>query len=783
MTTSTIGATVHAHRTDPGRRGSTAAGWVAVLVVAAGAVALVAALTSAPLSRRGDSGGVRQRVARLYAALPLAFEPNRGQSDPRVAFVARGQGYAAFLTRSGAVLVLDKGATRSSTTAAAEGHQRTLSEVALGLDFVGSRRSARLAPAGRLPGRTSYLLGKRPTRLATTLPSYARVTQHGIWPGVDVVWHGNQQRLEYDLVVAPGADPAMIRVAFAGATRIALDRTGNLRVHLPHGGVVTQPAPVAYERVGHRNAPVAVHYVLLRGNRVSLRIGAHDRTRPVVIDPGLVYSTYLGGGGSDAGVGIAVDRAGAAYVAGWSASTRFPTKRGAVGTAHRGGTDAFVAKLNARGTGLSYSTVLGGRGTDEASGIAVDSSGSAYVSGWTESSNFPSTPGAFQTSYSGEPQVFVAKLNPAGSGLTYATYLGPIGSATFVKHYLQDLDLKRPLSFELALDASGAAYVAGWTSSRSFPTTPGAFQTQASGPLSAFVTKLDPAGTNLVYSTYLGGSDNGVTQANAVGVDATGAAYVTGMTSQRDFPTTPGAFQTTYRGREQASNAFVTKLTPNGSGLAYSTYLSGRRTSRRDTGGRGIAVDGHGAAYVTGYTYAHDFPTTRGAFQRRFACCTDVFVTKLDPAGSALSYSTLLGTKSGSLANGGTALALDASGDAYVTGWTFPGHFPTTRNAFQRNQRGCCNWAFMTKLNHTGRALSYSTYLGGTGPAGNSFAEEGTGIAVDAHGDAYVTGSTYSRNFPTTRSAVQRRYAGGPKGASLAGGDAFVTKLSPRRSG
>jgi hypothetical protein len=756
-------------------RRSTTARLAATLTLASGALLLLAP-TCGRVSPSRPPADPRQRVEARYAALPLAFEPNRGQSDTRVSFLARGAGYTAFLTRSGAVLALHRAGLRRP------------GEVALGLDFVGAARGTRLAPAGRLPGNTNYVIGDDPQRWTTALPFYARVTQHAVWPGVDVVWHGSQQRLEYDLVVLPGADPAKIRLAFAGATRLALTHAGDLIVHLPDGGVLTQPAPSAYERIDGRARPVAASYVLRAGNGLSVRIGARDRGRPLVIDPGLVYSTYLGGRGSDAALGIAVDRQGAAYVAGWSASSRFPIRRGALETAYRGATDAFVAKLSPTGIGLSYSTYLGGHGVEEATGIAVDPSGSAYVSGWTESSDFPATARAFRPSFSGGPQVFLAKLDPAGSRPVYSTYLGPIGSATSVTTFSERFGLRGPWGFAVALDGGGAAYVTGWTESRAFPITQGASYTQLPGHFAAFVTKVNPAGSGLVYSTYLGGNARGFAQGNAIAVDATGAAYVTGYTTQRDFPTTPGAFQTTYRGAESTGYAFVTKLSPDGSALAYSTYLGGHRRpfpAGADSAGKGIAVDAGGAAYVTGYTYTRDFPTTPGAFQRRFACCTDVFVTKLTPPGSALSYSTFLGAHNGSLGNGGTAIALDARGDAYVTGWTSPasrGHFPTTPNAFQRTRSGGGNWAFVSKLTSTGAGLAYSTYLGGTDPPGNSFAEEGMAIAVDATGDAYVTGSTYARDFPTTRGAIQTRYAGGPTHASHLGGDVFVTKLPMRAS-
>lgn len=704
-----------------------------------------------------------------YETLPLSFEPNRGQTDRRVAFMARGRGYTAFLVRSGAVLALER--------------QHGGREVALGLDFVRGGRSGPLLASARLPGRTSYFTGRDPGHWATGVPTYARVTQRGVWPGIDVRWHGTQRRLEYDLVVAPRADPGRIHLRFRGAVRLALGQASDLRVYLPGGGFVAEPAPVAFQSTQAGRVRVTARY-FLRGRRtVGIRLGNHDGGAPVLIDPGLVYSTYLGGRDSDAGTGIAVDSQGAAYVTGWTTSARFPTLRGSYRPGRAGASDAFVAKLNPAGTSLTYATYLGGRQTDKATGIAVDETGAAYVSGWTDSTDFPVTAGAFRSRALAEPQVFVAKLNPAGTGLSYSTYLGPIASLSQFNPIIGDLSLSRPLVFPIAVDNSGAAYVTGWTTSASFPTTPSAFQPDHRGFIDVFVSKLSPDGSALAYSTFLSGTDGVDNAGNAIAVDKEGAAYVAGHTNSRDFPTTNGALRTKYLvSQDRGGSAFVTKLTPDGSGLSYSTYLGGRHAQHGGTGALGVAVDASGAAFVTGFTYAHDFPVTRGAAQTRFRCCTDVFVSKLTPAGNGLSYSTFLGGRAYSLGNGGTGIAVDARDEASVTGWTDPAdppRFRTTRGAFQRTRNGCCSWAFVTKLNPSGTRLAYSSYLGGPGNPGSGFAEDGGGIAVDRNGDIYVTGSTYSHSFPTSRRPIQRRYGGGPKVGDLPGGDAFVTKLSP----
>jgi hypothetical protein len=474
---------------------------------------------------------------------------------------------------------------------------------------------------------------------------------------------------------------------------------------------------------------------------VGFAVGAHDPSRPLVIDPVVLsYSTYLGGSYVDTGHAIAVDGDGNAYVAGETGSTNFPTTAGAFQTALGDGGDAFVTKLNATGTALIYSTYLGGNGNDYGYGIAVDGGGNAYVTGTTTSTNFPTTPGAFQTvNGGGLSDAFVTQLNADGTALVYSTYLGGSG---------QDE------GFGIAVDGGGNAYVTGSTSSTDFPTTPGAFQTTlASSFGNAFVTKLTPDGTALAYSTYLGGYGTDV--GRAIAVDGAGNACVTGGTGSTNFPTTPGAFQPTLGG---TFNAFVTQLSADGTALIYSTYLGGSGSDQ----GFGIAVDGMGNAYVTGSTNSINFPTTPGAFQttKGSILATNVFVTQLSADGTTLTYSTYLG---GTNVDIGLGIAVDGAGNAYVTGWTGSTDFPTTPNAFQTESGGSYD-VFVTKLSTDGTALVYSTYLGGND------ADWGYAIAVDGAGSAYVTGYTNSSNFPTTPGAFQTTRTGSQ--------NAFVTKLS-----
>jgi hypothetical protein len=653
------------------------------------------------------------------------------------------------------------------------------------MKLVGANPNSKIDGMDQLPGKSNYFIGSDPKKWRTNVPNYAKVRYTNVYPGVDLVYYGNQGQLEYDFVVQPGADPRSIQLAIvsdeqvgsrqeavgseleardhAAESRSAIDNR-NSSIPVPpridahgdlvvgtDGGEVIFHKPVVYQP-GTNNRPMTKdqgqgtkdggkhyvdgRYVLRSDQSVAFQVAPYDPAKPLVIDPVLAYSTYLGGSGDDFGSRVAVDAAGNAYVIGSTSSANFRTTPGAFQATLRGGQDAVVSKLNAAGSALLYSTYLGGRSDDGLGlgGIAIDASGNTYVTGLTSSFDFPTIPGAFQTTLRGVRNAFVTKLNAAGSALLYSTYLG--GSS-------EDYGLG------IAIDASGKAYVTGIADSSNFPTTPGAFQTTC-GLGGGFVSKLSAAGSALVYSTYLCGSSYG----SGIVVDGSGNAYVTGGAGP-DFPTTAGAFQTTYGGN---SDAFVIKLNGVGSAPLYSTYLGGSYGDQ----GEGIALDASGNAYVTGFTYSSDFPTTSGAFQTTVDGLYDVFVTKLNAAGSALLYSTYLGGRNEDY---GAGIALDASDNAYVTGHTQSFDFPTTPGAIQITFGGDED-VFVSKLNAPGSALLYSTYLGGSSGDG------GSGIAVDASGNAYVTGVVRSSDFPTTPDAFQTTFGG-------ANFDAFVAKISP----
>lgn len=600
---------------------------------------------------------------------------------------------------------------------------------------------AKLHPGGSLRNdpRCYGVSARRAGR--TNVPTYAKVYYHDLYPNIDLVYYGSQGQLEYDFVVRPGADPNEIMLGFQGSDKLEVDAEGDLLLHTV-AGPIRQRKPVIYQEVEGIRREVAGGYVLKGAHQVGFQVAPYDASRPLIIDPVLFYSTYLGGSGDDEGTSIAVDAAGNAYVTGTTDSINFPTVAGSFDTSFGGGSvDAFVTKLNPTGSGLVYSTYLGGSGSEgipTGGQIAVDAAGSAYVAGATSSSDFPITTGAFQTALAGGSDAFVTKLDPSGSALLYSTYLG--GSSD-------------DGAFGIAVDGAGSAYVVGATSSSNFPTTTGAFQTAKVNFQDGFITKLNPAGSGLVYSTYLRGT-NGIF---GLAIDAAGSAYVTGGTPLTNLPTTLGAFQPSHGGG--GDDAFVVKLNPAGSGLVYATYLGGSGGDGAD----GIAVDALGNAYVAGGTGSTNFPTTSGAFQTNNAGGSDAFVTKLNPTGTGLVYSTYLG---GSGADQALAVALDSSGNAYVTGGTRSTNFPTTSGAFQTTNAGGLD-TFVAKLNPLGASLVYSTYLGGGGD------ENANGITVDAlpNPNAYVVGNTNSTNFPTTSGAFDTTFNGGRF-------DTFVAKIT-----
>jgi hypothetical protein len=535
-----------------------------------------------------------------------------GQTDPRVDFISRGSGYTLLLTPREAVLAL-RAASPSRTAGDAQDNRESVVSAVLHMKFVGSEAKPRVSAQEELPGKVNYFIGKDPRRWRIGVSTYAKVTYQNLYTGVDLVYYGNQRQLEYDFIVRPGTDPNIIALRFECADQLKVDAQGELVLHA-RGGEIRQRKPLIYQEVDGVRREVAGSYKLKDRNTVGFELADYDASRPLVIDPVLVYSTFLGGSTDDEGQDIALDTLGNAYVTGSTQQltfpSDFPTTVGAFDTTHNGSQDAFVTKLNPAGSALVYSTFLGGSNDDGGRGIAVDSSGSAYVTGITGSPNFPTTVGAFDTTLNalGTFDAFVTKLNPSGSALVYSTFLGGTGPE---------------FGDGIAVDTSGSAYVTGSTSSPDFPTTVGAFDTtQDVGSSDAFVTKLNPSGSALVYSSFLGGTQ--LDQGNDIAVDPNGSAYVTGFTLSANFPITADAFDTT----QSSSEVFVTKLNPSGSApLVYSSFLGGDIEDLAF----GIAVDTFGNAYVTGFTFSHiNFPTTVRAFDTtHHVGSSDVFVTKI----------------------------------------------------------------------------------------------------------------------------------------------------------
>ncbi len=683
-----------------------------------------------PLMAGGGASGpdstTQLRASEAYGKLPLSFQANSGQTDSQVEFLAHGSGYTVYLTGGEAVMRLRK---EKST---ANNPQSSV----LRMQLAGGNPQPKVKGSEELPGKANYFIGNDPKKWRTGVPAYARVEYQEVYPGVSLVYYGNQRQLEYDFVVSPGAVPKTIELTFEGADKLSIDAQGNLVAKLDDAEVI-QHAPVIYQEIDGVRRMVPGRYELRDERRVGFEVGPYDATKTLVIDPTLEYATYLGGEGFDWAWASVVDTQGFVYVTGSTGSINFPTTAGAFNTTFSGNSDVFISKLNPQGDTLIYSTFLGGGGDERGLGIALDATSAlAYVTGWTTSNNFPTTAGAYDTTHNGGSDVFVTKLNAAGTMLGYSTLLGGAGDE---------------VADGLEVNSQGIAYVAGYTNSTQFPTTSGAFDTTHNGGQDGFVTKLNAAGSNLVYSTFIGEEGDDYIGDLALEGDF---AYVTGWTWSTRFPTTSGAYDTTHNG---GSDAFVTKLNATGRALVYSTLLGG---SDNDFG-RGIFVSGGGIASITGSAVSANFPTTAGAYDTALngGAYGDAFVARLNGNGASLTYSTYLG---GNENESGQDILVDSAGFTYVVGVTNSPNFPRLNQL--PNQVGGMYDAFVTKFNGQGNALIFSTILGGSNN------DAGIGIGIDGAGLLYVAGYSWSNNFHTTAHAYDRTFNGG-------GSDAVVFKL------
>ncbi len=680
---------------------------------------------SAAISPAKFSSQDQVKFEELTARLPLAFEVNRGQTDSRVRFFSRENGSELSLTATGAILRLRD--FRDPFT----------------LQFRGANPRANVKGLDQLPGYRNNLHGNDPAKWQLNVPTFRSVVYEGIYPGISLTYYGNRRDLEYDFELAPGADPQVIRLAFDSQVRPSLSQNGDLVLQSGKTELFERK-PIVYQEINGQHHLIEGHYVLLGNREAGFEVGEYDRTRPLVIDPTLVYSTYLGGSSDDLGSSIAIDGSNNVYIAGTTSSSNFPT-HGPAFPNSAGLSDIFVTKIDSTGGNIVYSTYIGGSGLDRADGIAIDGSGNAYVVGrvGNTSTDFPTTAGALATTYrGGDFDGVLFKLNPQGNALVYSTFIGG-----------EDNDSTEGV----AVDSSGNAYITGGTRSNGFPVTATAFQSSRAGDTDAYLTKLNSSGSAVLYSTLLGGGSTD--RGSGVAVDSSGNAYVAGYSGSPDFPT-----QNAFQGFSGGSfDAFIARIDTNASGAAsvvFSTYLGGIG----DDKAYGIAIDNGGNnIYVTGQTSSNNFPLLNPA-QPAFGGSFDAFIAKISSTGTKI-YTTYLG---GTGDDRGTGIKVNSSGEAYVTGFTSSTNFPTAAPLQISNGGGFD--AFVAKLNSAGSAFLYSTYLGGSANESNTTSGTATNpIALDASSNAYITGFTSSTNF-STATPLQPASAGGQ--------DVFVVKIS-----
>lgn len=714
------------------------------------------------------------RIKESYHKLPLSFESNKGQIDKQVDFISRGNGYNLFLKATEAVLTLNSGnscadkdrtnnserrapidklkdlISKSKSKSKSTDVDVNVKSTVLKMQIVGADANAQVSGVDQLAVQSNYFIGNDQKHWRTNVASYSKVKYQNIYAGIDMVYYGNQRELEYDFIVRPGSDLNKIKLHFDGAKSLQLADNGDLIIKIDNGYLRKQK-PLIYQEIdGHREL-VTGNYIINKDKEIGFHAADYDITRPLIIDPVLSYSTYLGGNNDDFSRAIALDAQGNTYIVGNTNSINFPGNNDPSANANdpidpRRNPHLFITKMNAEGNALVYATYIDGGNEESGYSVAVDAQGNAYVVGVTTSEKFPVV-NAIQPKLGGESDGFILKVNAEGSSLLYSTYLGG-----------KSFDA----ALALALDNQGNAYVGSIGISSDFPISHIIDNRPSNNIFSnAFVTKFDSDGKKMDYSTRL--SCDGNIYLQAIAVDAQGSAYLTGFTDGFKFPTA-NALQPNNATQETfvAYDTFISKLNTQGDGLIYSTYLGGDR----DDYGEGIAVDASGDVYITGYTFSRNFPTVN-ALQSALhpkvgdAVGYDAFITKLNSAGSALIYSTYLGGSGDELAS---ALAVDAGGNAYSTGFTSSKDFPITKGAIEStNDEGTS--AYVIKLNSEGSALTYSTYLGG------SSGDTGRGIAVDAQNNIYVVGSTTSADFPTSK----------PLQLGSGNTDAFITKIDLER--
>jgi hypothetical protein len=643
----------------------------------------------------------------------LRFEENRGQVDRRVRYLARSSALNVYLTEEEAVIVF---ADESAVVR---------------LRLIGAAKTAPLARM-RLQGTSNYFIGTDPSSWLTEIPGHAQVVYQGAYEGIDWVFRGNGSQLEYDFVVAAGSDASNIRMRIAGADSVEVTDSQELAVNVAGRRFYLNKLR-AFQTVNGEQSDVPVRYEVQGTDAVGFQLGNYDVSRPVTIDPVLAYATYIGGASEDRAVAVAIDHHGSAYLTGRTASLNFPMEDPEQ-PANAGNFDAFITKLNADGSSLEYSTYFGDSGSDQGFGIAVDEKGNVYVSGQTSSPKLPIS-NALQPTYGGgASDAFIMKLDPTGTQLLFSTFLGGSGDDR---------------AFDCRLDASGAIYIVGATGSTNFPTVAAVQPTFGGGLRDVFLAKMDSDGSTLLFSTYLGGSGN---EANicALAVDNAGRAAVVGKTASTDFPVA-NAVQPTFGGG--VGDAFVSRFNETGSAFIYSTYLGGSG----DDQAFAAAVTRSGEVIAGGNSSSTNYPLVN-PLQSTMNGVKDLAITKLDRNGQII-FSTYLG---GSQNENTVGLGVDPPGNVYFAGFTLSPNFPLS-NPLQSTLRGPMD-AIYGKISARGDSLIFSTYFGGSG------SDEAGFLAVDPSGDEYISGWTSSADFPVTPAAFRTSYAGGAF-------DGYIVKL------
>ncbi|MFC1551921.1 SBBP repeat-containing protein [Candidatus Latescibacterota bacterium] len=688
----------------------------------------------------------KSKILQNYGKIPLAFTINKGQYDSQVKFTTRGSGCSMFFTQEGTTFLISRETEESVSKRAIResvvylgnpsdlmNNSAEYENFALKVKFLNANTEPEVIGEDLLPRKSNYFIGNDSSEWQTDVTNYKKIRLRNLYDGIDLVYYGNNSSVKYDFIVQPGEDFSRILLTYdlgenAHDGALSVNENGEMVVSTPIGDIIER-APYCYQLIAGIKVGVDIKYMIVESemNIFSFQVGDYDPEYSLVIDPELAYSTFIGGSGPEVAYGIVVDDLGNAYITGCTNSIDFPETQG---TYSGGYGDVFVTKLNSSGTSLVYSTYIGGYRRDDGKDIAIDELGSVYITGWTRSPNFPTTDGAFDTHHNREQDVFVTKLNAEGT-LQYSTFLGSRSN-------------EGPSS--IVVDKNGCAYVTGTANSSSFPTTEGAWDRVASKG-DAFVTKLNATGSDLVYSTFLGGGTRDL--GFDIAINENGCAYIAGSTLG-DFPITDDAYCKEHSGGWR--DGFIAKLSTDGSSLEYSTYIGGSGSD----GVYNIVIEENNI-YVLGSTSSPDFPTTPDAYDTEYSYW-DCFVTKLNAAGTKLLYSTYLG--SGTI-GGANNLAIDKKGCAFIAGSTYSLDFPTTPDAYDPDSNGLYD-VYVAKLNSSGSDLEYSTYFGG------SDRDEVYGIAFQ-EGKVYFAGYTWSPDFPTLNAYDTE--IGGP-------GDVFLSILT-----